>query len=161
MIVVVSDTSPIRALAYIDHLSLLPQLFDRVLVPPAVKRELARVVDPQRAVDVKSQAFLELQQPKDTVEVDRLHQQLDIGESEALVLASEVQASAVLIDERAGRAVAAQLGLPTIGTLGILVRAKRQDLIEEVTSLLDRLVDDFQFFVSGDLRREILRQVGE
>ncbi len=61
------------------------------------------------------------------------------GEAEALALAVEVHADAVLIDEAAGRALARQRGLLPLGVLGILLRAKQQNLVGPLGPLLDRL----------------------
>lgn len=84
-----------------------------------------------------------------------------MGECEALILAEEVHADAVLIDESAGRAIALQRGLTVVGTLGILLRTKQAGLCAEIRPLLDQLQDEINFFVSPTLRQLVLQQAGE
>ena len=161
MIVVVSDTSPIRAFAHVERLDVLSALFERVLIPPAVEEELLHPRTAETAVDVSRFPFIEVRQPSDRVGVERLEQELDRGESEALTLALEVTAGAVLIDERAGRKVAQRLGLSVIGTLGTLLRAKERGHVGAVRPVLERLESELGFFVSVPLRALVLRRAGE
>lgn len=161
MVIVVSDTSPVRALAQLDNLELLRDLFGQVLVPPAVEKELLHPPSRLMAVDVGQLAFVEVRAPRDHDQVNRLLETLDPGESEAIALAVEVTGSAVLMDERAGRSAAAQLGLPVIGTLGLLLRSKEKGFIPTIGPLVDRLQNELGFFVSAELRAEVLRRAGE
>ena len=161
MPIVVSDTSPLRALEFVDHLELLSRLFQEVIVPPAVAAELREPSRRFRPVDVARFPFLRVIVPQSLGEVNRLLSALDRGESEALVLAGELRADAVLIDEADGRRVALEMGLVPIGTLGILVRAKQERLIDEVQPIMDRLIHDLGFFISDELRYAVLEQAGE
>ncbi len=88
------------------------------------------------------------------------HPHLDIGEAEAIILAHEVQAFVLLIDEHAGRAVAHQLGIRHIGVLGVLREAKAQQVIPAVQPLLDALRHN-GFYLSDALYVRILQDVGE
>ncbi len=160
MAVVVSDTSPIRALAHRDLLALLPGFFSQVLVPPVVDDELKTPPAGLPRVDVRDLRFVTIQAPRDRAKVKVLLRDLDPGESEALALAVEVGVSAVLIDESAGRRMARQLGLLPIGVLGVLIRAKPRGLVPEVVPLLDRLRSELGFFISDQLRAEVQRLAG-
>jgi len=64
---------------------------------------------------------------------------LDLGESEAIALAEEISASQLLIDERAARKVAMARKLALIGTVGILLLAKRRGLLDSVKDVLDEM----------------------
>jgi predicted nucleic acid-binding protein len=61
---------------------------------------------------------------KDRLAVDVLLDELDLGEAETIVLARELNADWVLMDERKGRRKVAELGIQKIGTIGILLKAK-------------------------------------
>jgi predicted nucleic acid-binding protein len=161
MTVVVSDTSPVRALAHLQHLDLLRDLFGTVSLPPAVVDELRRPTSGGPIVDVSAHSFFRVQQPLDRGDVERFLESLDIGESEALALAMELRASIVLIDEAAGRAVAEELGFLAIGTCGILLRARQRGLVGEIKPLLDDLIGSLGFFISPLLRRQVLKAAGE
>jgi predicted nucleic acid-binding protein len=163
MALVVSDTSPIRALAFLNLLDLLRAVYVEVLIPPAVEAELRQ---PQAShvpvVNVASLPFVRLQAPQDQIFLGQLLQQgLHRGEAEALVLAGEVQASTILMDERAGRAMAKQLGLVPTGVLGTLVEAKQRGLVTAVLPLMEHLEQGLRFFISPALRATVLQLAGE
>ncbi len=161
MAIVVSDASPIIALAQLKHLELLRDLFSEVLIPPAVEAELTQGQTGLPIIDVSQLPFVRIQAPQDQGRVGQLRMRLDPGESEALALALEVQADLVLIDEELGRTVAKELGLTPLGTLGMLVEAKRRGAIARITPLLDRLENELSFFMSREIRAEILRLASE
>ena len=137
--IVVSDTSPVRALAHLECLELLQQLFGEVLIPPAVDLELRHASSRFPRVSVDQFAFLRIESPQDQEQVRQFRERLDPGESEALALAIERRADAVLIDEAAGRQTAKDIGLHPIGTLGILIRAKQSGDFGAIRPSLDRL----------------------
>jgi len=162
MTVVVSDTSPIRSLEFLDRLEMLPILFGRIFVPPAVTAELARTSDRFRPVDVGRYDYLQVRAANDRTQVDNLLPALDRGEAEAIVLARELAAKAILIDEADGRRVARQrYGLRVIGTLGILLSAKQRGIVSTVRPLIDQLRGDLGFFISESLYQEVVRRAGE
>ncbi|MCT7983462.1 DUF3368 domain-containing protein [Laspinema sp. A4] len=86
---------------------------------------------------------------------------LDPGEAEAIALARELNADRLLIDERKGRAVASRLGIKLTGVLGILIVAKRRELITEIKPLIDELIDISRFRVGDELYARVLQDVGE
>lgn len=161
MLSVISDTSPIRALAHLHLLAILPRLFKNIYVPPAVMKELTSPPAGMIRVDEHDLPFAVFSAPADKMRVEQLSQQLDRGEAEALSLAIELRADLVLIDERAGRSAAAKLGLNYTGTLGLLVRAKQLGIVDRLNPLLDSLQHELRFFISNQLQADILALVKE
>jgi uncharacterized protein len=163
-VIIVSDTSPLSGLAIIGSLSLLQQLYEQVLIPPAVANELARGgEDDDRITLVLSLNWIEVRQPTNVQLVAMLENErnLDRGEAEAIVLALELGADELLIDERLGRREANQRGLSIIGLLGVLLVAKRRGMVVAVRPLVDDLMVQAGFRVSGQLYTEILIAAGE
>ena len=161
MHVVVSDTSPIRALHHLGLLPLLGKLFSQIIIPPAVQNELNSPPPQLQVVDLSNFDFVKIRAPQDTAHVEQLFGVLDIGEAEALVVALESNAQAMLVDELAGRREAARCGLEAIGTLGILLRGKANGHLLEIRPLIDRLMDETGFFVSLTLKSGVLKLAGE
>lgn len=134
--IVVADTSPINYLVLIGEIDILPKLYVRVLIPPAVLAELSHPGTPAAVREWVSgrPSWLEVQQPKEPLRLPRL----DPGEIEAIALAAELAADVILIDEMAGRREAERQGLPVAGTLSVLDDADRQGLLvfeEAITAL--------------------------
>jgi uncharacterized protein len=158
---VVSDTSPLRALHHLGEHWLLHRFYGQILVPPTVADELAGPRGTAAPVDVRSIPFISVRAPSEDLRVRQLGATLDRGEAEAIALAIEVRADAILIDESAGRAEAARAGLNVVGVLGILGRAKREGLIPDVRSRLDRLRREVQFYISDRLYEGFLKSIDE
>ncbi|HYV94671.1 MAG TPA: DUF3368 domain-containing protein [Chitinophagales bacterium] len=160
--IVVSDTSPLRALWKIQHLHLLPALYESVLIPPAVVRELNSFKTSGADLsELVNAPWLEIGIIKNKNEVDLLLNDLDPGEAEAIVLARENNASLILMDEVAGRNKAEEYGLNVTGVLGVLLEAKKNRLIAEVKPIMDRLIAEARFFISAKLYSEILSAANE
>ena len=113
MTVVVADTSPVNYLILIDRIGLLPLLFDLVVIPQAVYAELTRPITPAPVRNWISSPpeWLEIRSASGE---DAELVQLDPGEREANVLAQEIGASELIIDEKVGRraAIAAESSSP-------------------------------------------------
>lgn len=124
--IVVSDTSPINYLVLIGHADLLHTLFGNVVVPLAVFEELTHVDSPPAVSSwlAAPPAWLSMHRPAIGMDLG-----LDRGEADAISLAIEMDADAILIDERLGREVAANQQLTVIGTVGVLLRAAGADMI--------------------------------
>ena len=117
MSIVVSDTSPIRALAHLELLPLLGELYDEVVIPPAVFDELTRKGKRFTPLSPADLALFRLREPALDVPQTAEFLELDAGEREAIRLALELSADGLLIDEHCGRQVATAFGLRVTGTL--------------------------------------------
>lgn len=160
--IIVANAGPLIALAWLGQLDLLRRLFGEVCVPSAVWDEtVGQSPDPAQAQAITTRSrWIRKVQVQNSLAVVLLLDELDPGESEAIVLAQELRAARLLMDERLGRRKAVQSGLKVTGTLGILVMAKRVGLVTEVKSLLDRL-KEMPLYMSSQLYEEILCLAGE
>lgn len=136
MSVVVSDTSPLHYLILCGLDAVLARLFERVVIPPTVFTELQHPNTPPLVQEWMRSlpSWVAVQKPHSL----DLSLNVDAGELEAICLAREIQAAAVLMDDRAGRHAAAQCGLPAIGTLGLLEQAAVRGWID-LPQALERL----------------------
>lgn len=123
MTIVVSDASPLHYLARIGEAHILPALFGRVVIPQKVFSELQQPKTPSavKAFAASIPSWIEVQAVTTPIDASLSH--LDQGEQEAITLALEIRAEALLIDETKGRDAAELCGLEIIGTLGVLYSA--------------------------------------
>lgn len=149
---VVSNSSPLIALERIGRLDVLRGLFETVSVPAAVVAE----VTPAMTLP----AWIRQRDLTQTIIPAVLTAPLGAGEREAISLALEAGACLVILDDRPARRTAQALSLPVIGTLGVLLAAKRRGLVPDVRSCLDELMQQ-DFRVSPRLREDVLRDAGE
>jgi predicted nucleic acid-binding protein len=122
---VVADTSPINYLVLLEQTAVLPALYTRVLLPPAVVRELRDAEAPEavRAWTANLPTWCEVRRPA-LQEGTEVLAHLGAGEREAIALAQELRADFLLIDEEDGRRVALSRALTVTGTRGVLERGR-------------------------------------
>lgn len=145
---VVSDSTCLIGLERIGKLSILPVLFNPIMIPPEVEREFGN-----------SFSWLQPENLTSGVLVAALQMVVDVGEAEAIALASE-RSCLLISDDKQARSAAKRLGVAVIGTVGVLVRAKQSGVITAVKPILDDLELN-NFFISRMLREEALKLVGE
>ncbi len=141
--VVVTDTSPLIALAVMDLLPVLNTLFKTVLVPSAVVTECLDNLSKPKATVISSALSNKLLIEQSVINRSYcalLANVLGSGEAEAIALAKELNVVA-LIDERAARAVAIRENITCIGSLYVLIKAKQKNLIPAAAPLLKKLLD--------------------
>lgn len=161
---VVSNTSPVCNLAIIGRLDVLRGQFGTIQIPEAVRAELARLEHPdgRQAIDQAcADGWIRVERLTRSDLSEVLLSSLDAGESEAIALAIESRANLLVIDETAGRAMARSLAITLTGTLGLLLKEKREGRIASLGIEMDRLVNDAGFFLSPRVRRTFLDAAGE
>lgn len=149
----VSNSSPLIALASIDRLNLLQTLFESVVIPLAVDREIKRSIP-------AAPPWLRVQSLASTLPTIVLRRSLGDGEREAIALAVELHADWIILDDRPARGAAAAAGLNVVGTVGVLLGAKKVGLIGRIRPELDSLLKN-SFFLGPELYGELVHAAGE
>lgn len=158
--IVVSDTSVLIYLARLRLLDLLPTLYGRVVIPPAVQIELEQGDPPEPALRHITE-WLEVAAPRDLAKVEMFAHLVDQGEAEAIALALELSADLLLIDDGDGRSFARAQALRAQGLIGVILDAKRAGVLPAVRPELDRLRDLTTFRMSHRVYTDALRRAGE
>jgi len=109
---------------------------------------------------VENSDWIKIFKVKNRSLVNKLQRHLDLGESEAIALSIQMNADLLIIDERRGREIAKKAGRNIIGTVGVLVKAKKEGKISEISSYLKRLKAT-GFRMSEDLYKRALEEAGE
>ena len=156
---VVANNTPLAALWAIGRLGLLAELFGEILIPREVANEFlaAEAVARQRELD--SAPWIRVTPVRDPRRA-LAYANLDAGEAEVLALGEETDARLLIIDEDKGRRFARRLGFPVIGTLGVLLLAKEQELVERVEPVIDELREAGLYLAPGLVSR-VLELAGE
>lgn len=152
--IVISNTSPLNYLILIQFVEVLPQLFEKITIPRAVYRELSDsaapmavqtwIVNPPDWLSIKSVE----RSPDARVNL------LDPGEREAILLAQEIGADLLLLDDMKARRIATERGVAIAGILGILDRAATRQLLDLPTAV--RSLQNTSFWVSDHLYQKLL-----
>ena len=159
---IVSNTTPLIGLASIERFGLLRQLFGEVSIAQAVYDEA--VIAGHEAGGAKDEVstadWIKTIRVKDRLAVEVLLDEMDLGEAETIVLACELGADWVLMDEKKGRRKLDQLGLKKIGTVGLLLKAKQVGLLSDVRPEVERLRRQ-GFSLSQAVMDAVIRQANE
>lgn len=154
--VVVSDTTSLIVLEKLQWLDLLCHLFEQVIIPQQVKEELqAGLLESTKLI--LPPCFI-VENTLDSKRLDSLLLLLDCGEAEAIALAAEKRLP-LIIDERKGRQIANLMDIPIIGFAGLLVLAKRKNILKsaEALELLEQAMTD-GLFLSNRLYLQVKAQ---
>ncbi len=135
---IISNTTPIISLLKVDKLNLLKELYAKIIVPKAVYLEIEDGKEKPYYHDLTQIDWIEIIEIGNPVSRDYFLD-LDEGEAEVLILAKELNADLVIMDEIIGRRYSKQLGFNLTGTIGILLKAKEKGLIESMKDLLTEL----------------------
>jgi len=132
---IVADTSPLNYLVLINQIDVLPLLYGRFLIPESVRTELSATETPQLVRNWAANLPEWIEVSTVVGHYDESLSRLHPGERDAISLALEVRAKAVLMDERHGRQEAKKRGLRVIGTLGVLTAAHELGMIDLIAAL--------------------------
>jgi predicted nucleic acid-binding protein len=160
--IIVSNTTPLIAFSSLQKLDLLQQLFGKIYIAQAVYNEatIAKKAKDNLGYEISQADWICPIKIKDTLAVEVLLDELDLGESETIVLAKEINADWVLMDEKKGRRKLTQLGLQKIGTLGLLLKAKEIGLLTEIRPDIEKL-NRTGFNLSEKVIFSVLQQANE
>jgi len=153
---VVSDTSPLISLAAVGLLSLLRGLYREIVIPATVYDEYEAGRRPSEP-PLQNLAWITISGLTSDLSIPAA---LDPGESAAIALAVQAKARALLLDERMGRRVAIEFGLPVVGTMGVLLRAKQAGLVSNVRPTVDEMIAQ-GIRIGPAVRSRVLHLAGE
>jgi predicted nucleic acid-binding protein len=141
--IIVSDTTPIISFLKINGLDILQKMYGTIVIPSAVYNEIiSNKAFPAETEIIKNCQFIILKNIQNDIEVEALSNSLDKGESEAIILFEDLKADLLLVDERKARSIAKDRGITIVGTLGILIEAKRIGYVKELRPLLETLISN-------------------
>lgn len=154
---VVANTTPLIALTNTGHLNLLRELYGEILIPQAVMDEIKS--EPAKSA-VEQSDWIKVCSIADDSPKKLFRARLHAGEVEVMILAGEINADLLIIDDNAAKKTAKYLGMNVTGTLGVLLRAKREGRLTAVKPVLVALRAD-GMFISDEIVSYVLKEAGE
>lgn len=155
---IVSNATPIISLASVEQLSILKDLFHTILIPGEVFREIYLGKYP--GYDKLDSDLFDIKELDYSTNLDLLLKELDKGESESILLAEEIAADFLIIDERLAYQIAKSRGINVIGTLSVLLMAKDKGFINAVKPILDEMITKGRWY-SIRVYEYFLKSIGE
>jgi uncharacterized protein len=162
-VIVVANSTPLIQLSKIHRLTILRDVYGKIIIPQEVETEVViEGAGRPGAAEVQAATWIEARTVTNKAEVTRLHTITPLGKGECgtIVLAEEIGAQRVIIDDRAARQVAQARGLPIIGTGGVLLVAKTRGIILNAKDILDELRAQ-GMHIGQTLYQRILAAAGE
>lgn len=156
---IVSNTTPLISLLKISCLETLYGLYSEIIIPQAVYEEIEEGRNKKCYQNLSDLHWIKIQNIKGKHLRDHFWD-LDAGEAETIILASEIDADIVIMDEKLGRTYAKHAGLKVTGTIGVLIKAKKSGLIKKIKPLLIELKEK-DVWISDRLITEVCKIVDE
>ena len=153
--IVVADTSPINYLILIGEIEILTKMYGTVVIPRAVREELLRPSAPEMVRNWTNQLpiWLEVHTPVNAADASLAT--LDPCERDAIILASELKADQLIVDDRQGRHEAEKRGIPVIGTLGVIREAATLGLLDLRTAV--KRLEATSFHIAPEILTRLLK----
>jgi hypothetical protein len=133
-------------------------IFDTVIIPVSVRDEVMGAV---AKITVELPPFIRVEPVTAELPVRFLKMNLHAGESEAIALALERGIQGIILDDKQAREIADELGLKVIGTLGLLILAKRKGLLSEVRPIMAQIIERVNFRIAPSVLNRALSLIDE
>jgi len=156
----VVNASPLILLGKIGHVALLGKLADELVVSAAVAREVANKPAGERALAEVATFPGARFEPEIAMSAELLTWNLGQGESQVLALAGANSGSRAILDDLDARRCAQSFGVPLIGTIGVVLRAKRRGVIAMARPVIEEL-RRVGLYASDSLIERALAHLGE
>ena len=156
---VIVNSTPIIALYKVGQLELLKSMYGEIIIPEAVFREVTAKNDGVEK-QISDAPWIHIQAVSNSADRLMYQAKLHEGEVEVMILAQEIGAEIVVIDDNAARKTAEYLGIPLTGTMGVLIKAKQVGVLESVMPIIDAMLAK-GIFLSDGLISAVRKIVGE
>lgn len=156
---IVSNTTPLISLMKISQLEILKKIYSEIVIPEAVYKEIEAGKHKEFYRDLSKIDWIKIRSIKNKRSINYFLD-LDAGEAEAIIIASEIGADLIILDEKLGRYHAKHAGIKVTGTLGVLVKAKKMGLVPKLKPLLKELTEK-NVWISDRLIAQVCKTVDE
>ena len=152
---IIVNSTPLIILSKIGELEILKNLYGEIIIPRAVFEEVTIKSDA-----IKNLSWIKILEVQDKSNRKIYQAKLHDGEVEVMMLAKEISADLLIIDDNAAKKTAKFLGFTVTGTLGILLKAKSEEIISEVKPILEKMLAE-NFYIGDEIIKLVLKTAGE
>lgn len=157
--IVISDAGPLIALSKIDLLYILQKFFKEVIIPEGVWKEVVERGKGKPSSKIVEKAdWITIRKVKDKLSVDVLCHGIDRGEAETIVLAKELDANLILLDEKIPREIARFLDLKVVGSLALLHEAIERGMIDQSLEGIVKKMRKRGIWIGDDIIEKIKKE---
>ena len=158
---VIVNSTPLIVLSNVNHLDILQKLYNDIYIPQAVYNEVTAKNDSACQQIKNNLNWIHICKIKDQTKKRMYQAKLHDGEVEVMILAQENQNNdTVIIDDNAAKKTAKFLGLKVTGTLGLLLKAKKSNIIPNVFTVMNQLIQN-GFYISQEVYDLVKTEAGE
>jgi len=159
--IVIVNSTPVIALASIDKLHLLKEIYKTVYIPKAVKDEVFAKQGSKAQIELaKAGEWIQVRQIQNSESKKFFRVQLHDGEVEVMILGKELGADLLIIDDYVAKEYAKYLDFKVTGTLGVILRAKESRLVDKVKPHMDALIQN-GIYIGSKVYEEVLKLAEE
>jgi len=152
---IISNSTPLIILSKIGELEILKNLYGEIIIPRAVFEEVTIKSDA-----IKNLSWIKILEVQDKSNRKIYQAKLHDGEVEVMMLAKEISADLLIIDDNAAKKFAKFLGFTVTVTLGVLLKAKSEKIISEVRQILEKMLAE-KFYISEEIINLVLKTAKE
>ena len=157
---IISNSTPLIILGNIDKLFILKELYKEIIIPKAVFYELTAKEDKAKQKLIQNLDWIKVLEVQNTENRRMYQSKLHDGEVEVMILAQEISADLLIIDDNAAKKTAKFLGFIITGTLGVLLKAKSQGIITNIKIILNEMLNQ-GFYISENMIKLVLKSANE
>ena len=143
---VISNTSCLIVLDNIDMLGILKDLYGSIIITKEVSEEFSKTIPD----------WIDVREGNDKKYLELMKNFVDLGEASTIALAVEVDNNITILDDLKARKIAKKLNIKMTGTLGVIINAKKKNIISSTKEVLNKL-KDAGFRISKEIENEILK----
>jgi len=158
---IIADSGPLIALANLELIEILHQLFKEILLPQQVYSECTVNMHLPGAMIIQKAVHACVLKLKKISEFHSAFADPYLGDGERAAMSlALINNTPVLLDDRRARMTAERQHLQVIGTAGILLAAKQKRLIQDIKPFIKKL-EDFGYYISAELKISLLKRANE
>ena len=157
---VIVNSTPLIILGNIDKLNILKELYGEIIIPRAVFEEVTSKNDAANFKLTQNQDWIKILEVQDKGNRKMYQAKLHAGEVEVMMLANEISGDLLIIDDNAAKKTAKFLEYTVTGTLGVLLKAKSEKIIDKIKPLLDEMLNR-GFYISPKILELTLKTAQE